>query len=180
MHRSALQVENNSCLRVTKTDFTTAPYSGVINSSTFCKYPPRFASLHRLAVNNHRTGAGLTTIFGTPLFMEYLMKLVPDALLTEMSVIIMNSRPRRKVTWEHPPGAPCAHQIQNTVNHLSQIRGSRPTTRFGRRKQLFDHLPLLICQVTWICGPVHIFGYRTQQGFSYTFFRGKLMFYRLR
>jgi len=84
------------------------------------------------------------------------MNLVPSPVASVFPVVIMDGRPGRKVVGQHPPRAAGTHQIQDGVNHLTQISAARSSARFGWWQQGFNQFPLLIRQIAWVIFSVHI------------------------
>ena len=83
------------------------------------------------------------------------MNLVPCSIVPILAIVIVHRRPGRKMARQHSPGAACAHQIQDAVNHLAQISAAGPPTSFGRWQQWFNQFPLFICQIAWVVFIVH-------------------------
>ena len=83
------------------------------------------------------------------------MNLVPGSIVPILPIVIVHRRPGRKIVRQHSPGASCAHQIKDAVNHLAQISAAGPPTSFGRWQQWFNQFPLFICQIAWVVFIVH-------------------------
>lgn len=83
------------------------------------------------------------------------MNLLPGTISAKTSVVVMHCWPWRKVVRQHPPRASGSHQVQNTVDNLSQVSSSRSPTGFRCWQQRFDQLPLFIHQITGVYFNIH-------------------------
>ena len=67
--------------------------------------------------------------------------------------ISLHRRARRKLLRQHAPRTARAQKIQDRVDHLAQIRRSRPPNGFGGRHEGLDQFPFPIGQVACVAQP---------------------------
>ena len=118
-------------------------------------WAPFFSGLHRLAVDDGRTGAALPTLGLSQRGMQCVMRPFPDAITTPGAEIMGHDAPGRQVMRQHPPGTTGAQHIADGVDYLPPRVRDRPTAPFGRWQQRFQQLPFSIAEVAGISSSVH-------------------------
>ena len=83
------------------------------------------------------------------------MNLLPRPVEAKAAVIEMHRAPGREVVRQLPPRAARAIEVEDCINHLTQIDGARAAALFGRRNQRFDQSPLTVRYVRRIWIPFH-------------------------
>jgi len=64
--------------------------------------------------------------------------------------IAPHGRNRREVFWQHPPRNASTCHINNSVQNLAHVSGSRAATGTTRRDKWLDNAPLGVSQIAWI------------------------------
>lgn len=114
-----------------------------------------FRGLDALAVNNRRTGLGLTTGFLAHGFPQGIVHGFPDTLLAPGVEVAVDGLPGREVVGQHAPGAATPQDIENGVDHFSDVHTSATAPSLGRGNEWFQDEPLDIGQITGVCFSVH-------------------------
>ncbi len=97
------------------------------------------------------------------------MNFLPSTIQPEAAVVKMNRSPGRKVMRQVTPRATGAIHIENRVEHVAQVDGTRPSAPFRGRYERRDQSPLRIRQVRGIRSPFHRPRYRHDEDFSHRF-----------
>src|SRR5262249_26799548 len=70
--------------------------------------------------------------------------------------VMIDALPLGEIGGQHAPLDPAFGHIKDGIEHGPHTEGTRSSTAFSGRDQLFDPFPLLVGQVAWICFFVHI------------------------
>jgi len=97
----------------------------------------------------------MTTILQAYLNMEAIMNLLPCAIASILTEVIVNGGPWSEVVRQHPPRTTATGHIQNSVDDPPEINRTRTSTRFSFRQQWHDQLPLAIRQVGRVAFCIH-------------------------
>ena len=111
---------------------------------------PFFSGLHRLAVNNGRTGCRFPAPSLTNPDMEGLMNPLPGFLPSPYPEVVVDQLPRRQVMRQETPSAAGAQHIPDSVDNLPAGVLGWTSPRFGRRNQGPQNIPLGISQIRGI------------------------------
>ena len=57
--------------------------------------------------------------------------------------------------WQRSPLAACTIQVQNGIDHFSDVGGSWVSTRLGGRDERFKDGPFLLGQITGVAASFH-------------------------
>ncbi len=91
------------------------------------------------------------------------MNLGPCAIQTEAPVVIVHRAPGWKLVRQHAPRAAASIQVEDGVDHFTNVDFTRPTARLRRGNQWLDDRPLRIGQITGIRRPCHLLSIGSQQ-----------------
>jgi hypothetical protein len=80
----------------------------------------------------------------------------PHPLEFPGSQVVIDALPLGKIDWQHAPLDPAFGHIKDRIEHCSHTQCAGASTAFGGWDQIFDPLPFLVGQITWICCFVHI------------------------
>src|SRR5438445_10335577 len=80
----------------------------------------------------------------------------PHPLEFPGSQVVIDALPLGKIDWQHAPLDPAFGHIKDGMEHCSHTQCAGASTAFGGWDQIFDPLPFLVGQITWICCFVHL------------------------
>lgn len=83
-------------------------------------------------------------------FVESTTDLSPDITLLQAAEVIVNTRPGRKVGWQHAPLAARLGDIKNGIDNLPSGILGYSAAWIRASNEVFNALPLGISQVGWI------------------------------
>lgn len=79
----------------------------------------------------------------------------PRPVTLESTEVIVGRDPGRKVMRQLSPRTARANHIEDRIDHLAHVNGTRASARRGRRNRRPDQSPLLARHVSWVRFPFH-------------------------
>ncbi len=108
---------------------------------------PLFCRLHALTVDDRCAGALLPPAASSYAVSKSVMDPLPGPVILPLSEVHVDRRVRREVTGEHAPSAAATQDVEDRVDHRSDICRARPTSGFGRRQQASNGPPFRVAEV---------------------------------
>src|SRR5262249_21593714 len=112
--------------------------------------------LHRLTIKTPRPGMFVPRLFCSDARAEGIVDSDPHPLAFPGTQVMIDALPLGEIGGQHAPLDPAFGHIKDGIEHGPHTEGTRSSTAFSGRDQLFDPFPLLVGQVAWICFFVHI------------------------
>jgi hypothetical protein len=118
-----------------------------LDSSLF----PTCGCLDALAVDNGRTGLGLSAPLPSHGGDQRRLKLVPQTAVAPAPVIPLHSLPRRKVVGQQSPRLPTPYDVEDGIQDLALRPGTRATPGTRELGKLDSTTaPLFLIQIRWV------------------------------
>jgi hypothetical protein len=105
-----------------------------------------FGRLHRLTIDTRSTGGGL--LRGRLLFAnlgaQCLHHLWPRAIVSPRRKVCIDGALGQQIVWQHVPLAPCAVEVQDSVDDCAHVHRSRSPAGLRWGKKRLQDMPLII------------------------------------
>ena len=127
---------------------------GACAPSPFCRHrtrkSPLFCRLHALTVDDRCAGALLPPVAGSYAISKSVVDPLPSPVILPLPEVHINRRVRGKVTREHAPGAAATKDVEDRVDHCSEICRAWPTSGLGGRQKTSNDPPFRVAEVAWV------------------------------
>ena len=113
------------------------------------------AGFDTLAIQAARRWVFVSSLFATHFGSEGIVELLPGAIVTPNSEIVVHTLPFRIFSGQHPPLDAPHDKVQNGIDDLSHIQTAGTSACFGRWDHWLDNSPLAIGHIGWVILFVH-------------------------
>ncbi|MEA2561407.1 MAG: hypothetical protein QOH06_2911 [Acidobacteriota bacterium] len=108
---------------------------------------PLFCRLHALTVDDRCAGALLPPVASSYAVSKSVMDLLPGPVVLPLPEVHINRRVRGKVTGEHAPSAAATQDVEDGVDHRSELCCAWPTSGLRCRQQTYNDPPFRVFEV---------------------------------
>ena len=110
-------------------------------------HPGQLRRFDALTIEDASGGMLMATCTLAYLGPQRLVTPTPRAIIAKRAKVAIDALPGRILSWQHPPVTPRDGQIQDRIDHRAHVQRAWVTSRFCRRDQVFDPIPLKVGQI---------------------------------